>query len=155
MDGSEILFWVVAIVVAVVGEVFTTSFFLLFFAFGGLVALLLAALGLGLPLQIVGFVAASVGSMVVFRPAVLHRLASGSSERYEPRGGIVGRSGVVTTAIEPDGSGTIRVGSGEFWTARALYPGKRIEAGMRVRVLDTDGVTALVEAMEIEGGERP
>jgi membrane protein implicated in regulation of membrane protease activity len=154
MGGSEIVFWVVAIVVAIVGEVFTTSFVLVFLAFGGLVALLLAALGLGLSLQIVGFVAASVASMVVFRPAVLHRLASGSSERYEPRGGIVGRSATVTTAIEPDGSGTIRVGSGEFWTARALYPGKRIEAGMRVRVLDTDGLTALVEATEIEGGER-
>lgn len=154
MGGSEIVFWVVATVVAIVGEVFTTSFFLVFFAFGGIVALVLTALGFGLPVQIVGFVAASVASMVVFRPAVLHRLASGSSERYEPRGGIVGRSATVTTAIEPDGSGTIRVGSGEFWTARALYPGKRIEAGMRVRVLDVDGLTALVEATEIEGGER-
>ena len=52
----EILIWVVTTAVAVVGEVFTTSFFLLFFAFGALVALLLAVLGVGLPLQVVGFV---------------------------------------------------------------------------------------------------
>jgi len=153
VDGSEIIFWVVAAAVGIVGEVFTASFFLVFFAFGALVALGLAALGLGLPLQIVGFIAASVASMLVLRPAVLHRLASGSSERYESRGGIVGRSATVATTIEPDGSGTIRVGSGEYWTARALYPGKRIDAGVRVRVLDTDGLTALVEAVEIEGGE--
>lgn len=153
MDGSEIIFWVVAAAVGIVGEVFTASFFLVFFAFGALVGLVLAALGLGLPLQIVGFVAASVVSMLVLRPTVLHRLASGSSERYESRGSIVGRSATVATAIEPDGSGTIRVGSGEYWTARALYPGKRIDAGTRVRILDTDGLTALVEAVEIEGGE--
>lgn len=153
MGGSEIIFWVVVAAAGIVGEVFTASFFLVFFAFGALVALLLAVFGLGIPLQIVGFVGASVVSMLVLRPAVLHRLASGSSEPYEPRGGILGRSATVTEAIEPDGSGTIRVGSGEFWTARALYPGKRIDAGVRVRVLDVDGLTALVEAVEIEGGE--
>lgn len=154
MDDFEIIIWVVATAVAVVGEVLTTSFFLVFFAFGALVALLLAVLGVGLPLQILGFIAASVASMLVLRPAVLHRLSSGSSERYEPRGSIVGRSATVTTAIEPGGSGTVRVGSGEFWTARALHPGERIEPGSRVRVLDTDGVTALVETVEIEEGER-
>ncbi len=154
MDGLEIIIWVVATAVAIVGEVFTTSFFLLFFAFGALVALLLAVLGVGLPLQIIGFVVASVLSMVLLRPTVLHRLSSGSSERYEPRGGVVGKSATVTAAIEPGGSGTIRVGGGEFWTARSLYPGKRIEPGTRVRVLDTDGITALVEVVEIEGGER-
>jgi hypothetical protein len=34
-----------------------------------------------------------------------------------------------------------------------LYPERGIEAGTRVRVLDTDGITALVEAVEIEEGE--
>lgn len=154
MDGLEIIVWVVAAAVAVVGEVFTTSFFLIFFAFGALVALLLAVLGVGLPFQIVGFILASVASMVVLRPKVLHRLSLGSSERYEPRGGILGKSATVTTAIEPGGSGTIRIGSGEFWTARSLHPGERIEPGARVRVLATDGLTALVEVVEIEGGER-
>jgi membrane protein implicated in regulation of membrane protease activity len=155
LDDLEIIVWVVATALAIAGEVFTTSFFLIFFAFGALVALLLAVLGIGLPLQILGFIVASVASMLVLRPAVLHRLSS-SSERYEPRGSIVGRSATVTTAIEPGGNGTVRVGSGEFWTARALRPGERIEPGARVRILDTDGVTVLVETVEIgEGGERP
>jgi membrane protein implicated in regulation of membrane protease activity len=153
LDGLEIIIWGVATAVAVVGEILTTSFFLIFFAFGALVALLLAVLGVGLPFQIVGFILASVTSMVVLRPKVLRRLSLGG-ERYEPRGGIVGRSATVTTAIELGGSGTIRIGTGEFWSARSLYPGKRIEPGTQVRVLDTDGVTALVEVVEIEGGER-
>ena len=45
----------------------------------------------------------------------------------------------------------VRIGSAEFWTARAVYPEQRIESGTRVRVLGTDGITALVEAVGIEG----
>jgi len=46
----------------------------------------------------------------------------------------------------------VRIGDGEFWTARAMYPNQRIEAGSRVRVLDSDGLAALVESMEVEKG---
>ena len=153
MDGLEIIVWVVAAAVGIVGEVFTASFFLIFFAFGAVVALLLALLGVGLSLQVVGFIVASVASMVILRPAVLRGLHAGG-EIYEGRGSIVGKRGVVATAIESGGNGTVRVGSGEFWTARAMYPGERIEPGSRVRVLDIDGLTALVESVELKGGGR-
>jgi membrane protein implicated in regulation of membrane protease activity len=113
----------------------------------------MAFLGLGLVAQAIGFVAASVLSMALLRPALVHRISFRGSERYESRDSITGRSGIVTTSIEPGGSGTVRIGSGEFWTARAVYPERGIEQGTRVRVLDTDGITALVEAVEIEKGE--
>jgi membrane protein implicated in regulation of membrane protease activity len=143
LGGLEIIFWVVATVAAVVGEVITTSFFLVFFALGAVVALGLAALGFGLPAQISGFVVASAVSLVLLRPTVMHRLSLGSSERYERRGGIVGRGATVTAAIEPGGSG-------EYWSARAAYGNGRIGKGARVRVLDTDGMTVLVEPMETD-----
>lgn len=146
----EIILWMVAAVVAVVGEVLTTSFFLVFFAFGALAALLLAALGLGLTAQIVGFVVASVLGMVVLRPAVVHRLSFGGSESYERRGEIVGRSGVVTAAIESGASGQIEVGGGEYWSARLAYGDGKIAKGTRVRVLHTDGMTVLVEPLEAD-----
>src|SRR3712207_7982120 len=110
----------------------------------------MASLGLGPVAQGVGFVVASVLSMAVLRPALMHRISFRGSERYVGRGSIAGKSGIVTAAIEPGGSGTVRIGSGEFWTARAVYPEQRIESGTRVRVLDTDGITALVEAVGIE-----
>jgi membrane protein implicated in regulation of membrane protease activity len=96
----------------------------------------------------------SVLSTAVLRPALVHRISFRGSEGYGWRGGIIGKSGIVTNAIEPDGSGMVRIGSGEFWTARSLHPGQRIEPGARVRVLDTDGLTALVEVVEVEGGEK-
>ena len=154
MDQVYIIFWAVLAALAFVGELLSVSFFLLFFSLGALVGLLLAFVGAGVVAQVLGFVAASVLSMLVLRPALMHRISFRSSERYVTRGGITGRSGVVTSAIEPGGSGTVRIGSGEFWTARALYPEQGFEPGTRVRVLDTDGVTAVVEAVGIEEGEK-
>ena len=139
---------------AFAGELLSVSFFLLFFSLGALVALLAAFAGLGIGLQVAGFIVASLLSMVVLRPALMHRISFRGSEGYESRDSITGKSGVVTSSIEPGGSGTVRIGSGEFWTARAVYPEQRIESGTRVRVLDNDGITALVEAVEIEEGDK-
>ena len=145
----EIIFWAVLAALAFAGELLSVSFFLLFFSLGAVVALVLAFAELGLAAQAVGFIVASVLSMVVLRPALLNRLALRSGEGYAGHRGITGESAVVMEAIESGGKGTVRVGSGEFWTARSLHPGERIEKGTRVRVLDTDGLTALVDT---EGG---
>lgn len=151
----EIIFWAVLAALAFVGELFTVSFFLSFFSLGALVALGMAVAGFGLVPQVIGFVAASVLSMVVLRPALLNRLALRGGEGYRQHRGVTGESAVVTEAIEPGGKGTVRVGNGEFWMARSLDAGEGIPPGTRVRVLDTDGFTALVHAVEIEkGGDR-
>ncbi len=144
----EIIFWAVLAALAFVGELLTVSFFLLFFSLGAVVGLLAAFLGLGITVQAVGFVAASVLSMVILRPALLNRLALGGGEGYRRHRGITGESAVVTEEIEAGGKGMVRVGSGEFWTARSLHPDEKIEPGTRVRVLDTDGLTALVDTMQ-------
>jgi membrane protein implicated in regulation of membrane protease activity len=138
---------------AFVGELLSVSIFLLFFSLGAVVALVMAFAGLGLTAQAIGFIVASVLSMVVLRPTLLNRLSLRGGEQYAGHRGIMGRSAVVTEAIEAGGKGTVRVGSGGFWTARAMYSGEGIEEGAKVRVLDTDGLTALVEPVETEGGE--
>ncbi len=152
MSDLETIFWVVVAALAFVGELLTISFFLLFFALGAAVALVVALSGAGIVAQVVGFVVASLLSLVVLRPVLLHRVFLGGGERYVSRAGITGKSGIVTNAIEPGASGMVRVGDGEFWTARTAYTSQKIEVGSRVRILDTDGLTALVEIMEIEKG---
>ena len=144
----EIIFWAVLAALAFVGEVLTVSFFLLFFSLGAVVGLVAAMLGLGITVQAVGFVAASLLSMAVLRPALLNRLALGSGEGYRRHRGITGESAGVTEEIEAGGKGMVRVGSGEFWTARSLHPDEKIVPGTRVRVLDTDGLTALVDTVQ-------
>jgi membrane protein implicated in regulation of membrane protease activity len=149
----DIIFWAVLAGLAFVGELLSVSFFLLFFSLGAAVALAMAFAGFGLAAQAIGFIVASVLSMVVLRPALLNRLSLRGGEHYAGHRGIAGESAVVTEPIEAGGRGTVRVGSGEFWTARALYSGDEIGKGAKVRVLDTDGLTALVEPVETEGGE--
>jgi membrane protein implicated in regulation of membrane protease activity len=141
----EIIFWAALAALAFVGEVLTVSFFLLFFSLGAVVGLIAAMLHLPLAVQAVGFVVASLLSMAVLRPALLNRLSLRGSEGYAGHRGITGESAVVTEEIEAGGKGMVRVGSGEFWTARSLHPDEKIERGTRVRVLDTDGLTALVD----------
>jgi membrane protein implicated in regulation of membrane protease activity len=143
----EIIFWAALAALAFVGEVLTVSFFLLFFSLGAVVGLVAALLGQGIVVQAVGFVAASLLSMAILRPALLNRLSLQGSEGYVGHRGITGESAVVTKEIEPGGKGLVRVGSGEFWTARSLHPGEKLERGTRVRVLDTDGLTALVDVV--------
>ena len=111
MENLDIIFWAVLAALAFVGEILSVSFFLLFFSLGALVGLAIAFLGLGLAAQAIGFIVASVLSMAVLRPALVHRISFRASERYERRNSIT------------------------------------------VRVLDTDGITALVEAVGIEEGE--
>ena len=144
----EIIFWVALAALAFVGELLTVSFFLLFFSLGAVVGLVAALLGFGITVQAVGFLAASVLSMVILRPAFLNRLALGGGEGYLGHRRVTGKSAVVTEEIEAGGKGMVRVGSGEFWTARSLDPDEKIERGTRVRVLDTDGLTALVDIVE-------
>ena len=150
----DIIFWAVLAGLAFAGELLSVGFFLLFFSLGAVVALVMAFAGLPIAAQAIGFIAASVLSMAVLRPALLNRLALKSGEGYVGHRGITGSSAVVTETIEPGGKGTVRIGSGEFWTARALYHQGEIKEGAKVRVLDTDGLTALVEPVdEEEGGE--
>lgn len=152
-ENLDLILWALVAALAFAGELLTISFFLLFFAFGAVVGLVLALLDFGIAVQIIGFIAASVASMVVLRPKLLNRLALAGSEPYEGPGKITGKKAVVTNAIEPGESGMVRVGNGEFWTARTLYSGGRLEPGARVRILDTDGLTALVEPVEDREGE--
>jgi membrane protein implicated in regulation of membrane protease activity len=154
LDNFDVILWAIVVALMFTGELLTISFFLLFFAFGAAVSLVMALFDLGLTAQVIGFIGASVLSMVILRPALLNRLALAGSEPYEGPGKIEGRKAIVTDPIEPGESGMVKIGNGEFWTARTLYTGGRIESGVRVQVLDTDGLTALVEPLDVEEGEQ-
>ena len=60
------------------------------------------------------------------------------------RRGLIGEVGIVKAAIDPEGKVFVH---GELWKARADSP---LEAGRKVRVVDVDGLTAVVEA--VNGG---
>ena len=110
---------------AFVGELLSVSFFLLFFSLGAVVALALAFTQFGLAARAIGFIAASVLSMVVLRPALLNRLSLRGGEVYAGHRGITGASAVVTEAIEAAGRGPCG------WYAGSSGPPGRCIRGMR------------------------
>ncbi len=151
---SDVILWLIIAAAALVGEVLTTSFFLIFFTVGAAVAFLLAVFtGASIELEAVVFLAISFATMLILRPPLVQRLALHRSSGYRSTDGIVGKKGVVTRMIRPGMSGTVQIGSGEYWTAEAVYSNRELPEGTPVEVVATRGVTALVDPLDDEPRE--
>jgi membrane protein implicated in regulation of membrane protease activity len=133
--------WMVAAGVLAVGEIFTMGFFLGPIAVAAVLAAVVAAIGVDLPVQWIVFIAASLGSLAVLRPIAKRHL------RTPPRirtgtAALVGGPATVVERVDLTG-GCVKIG-GELWTARAYDESESFEPGARVEVMKIDGATALV-----------
>ena len=110
-------------------------------AVGAVAGAVTAALGGGVVLQVVVFVAVSVALIAVVRPiAARHR-----AQRPQLATGVdalKGRQAVVLEPVDRAG-GRIKLG-GEIWSARALDAERTYEVGQAVDVVDIEGATAIV-----------
>ena len=135
------VWWIIAAGVLAVGEIATVSFFLGPISVAAVLAAVVAAIGVGLPVQWIVFIAASLGSLAVLRPIAKRHL------RTPPRirtgtAALVGGPATVVERVDADG-GCVKIG-GEIWTARAYDTDDSFEPGARVEVMKIDGATALV-----------
>lgn len=139
MHISSALVWIVIAIVALAIEATNLN---LIFLFGGLAALLagaLAALGVPLVGQILGFALAAVIIPALLRPRLLRRLSgAGVLSRTDA---MIGQTARVTKAIDPiSGTGRVLV-QGHDWAANSTEP---IKEGAVVEVLGSDGIVLLV-----------
>jgi DNA-binding CsgD family transcriptional regulator/membrane protein implicated in regulation of membrane protease activity len=136
------ILWLVIAVVALVGELASLALYLGSF---GLAALCTMGIAFVAPLwaQLAAFVVLSVVFLVAVRPAALRFLPVPSGEGTAPRIGPVGSHGTVVQRIDARG-GQIRIGQGEFWSARPLEPGETIDPQREVKVERMEGLVALV-----------
>lgn len=145
MDTSLWWVWMILAALFVVGEIFTASFFLLWFGVGSAIAGLLALFGLGAAWQWVGFV---VVSSVLF--AVSRKFANRVSKDQPPGIGadrLIGEEGVVLEEISnADNIGRVRMGK-EEWRAES-DSGENISAGLRVEVTRISGTHLVVIPVE-------
>jgi membrane protein implicated in regulation of membrane protease activity len=134
--------WLVAGVVLIFAEVFTTTFVLIMFAAGAFAAAIAAGLGLDPAWQAVFFAVVSGLALGVARPALRRHVAG--SERDVPMGqqAIEGKTGLVLEAVDED-NGMIKI-EGELWRARPYDSTQAFAVGDRVRVIEFQGATALV-----------
>lgn len=143
------MFWLIILIAAAIGEVATTTLYLAVVALAALATGLVSFAGASLVLQLGVFASVALVGTVLLRPLVLHALGMDTrvhAEAASARPDIVGRRGVVTRTVDASG-GQIRIGQGEFWSARPYNPDDTIEVGAAVDILLVEGLTALVAAV--------
>jgi membrane protein implicated in regulation of membrane protease activity len=137
------LIWLIAGVLAGVGEIATTGFFLAPFAVGAFAAMLAALLGAGDTIQLVTFAVLTLACFALVRPIARRHMYTPPQIRTGAAA-LVGRSAIVLERIANDeATGSVRL-EGEVWTARAYDDDLVLEPGQRVQVVEIRGATALV-----------
>ena len=134
--------WAVVAALLTAGELATTGlFFLGPVALAAVGAVVTAAAGAGLVLQLAVFVAASAVGLLVLRPMARRNLTLPPALRT----GAAALPGARATVLRrvDDAGGTVSIG-GAVWSARPYVPGEVIEEGVTVDVVAIDGATARV-----------
>jgi membrane protein implicated in regulation of membrane protease activity/DNA-binding XRE family transcriptional regulator len=141
-----VLWWLWGLLglLALAGESVSMALFLLNVSIAAFVAAILAYLGLHPAIQVGVFAALSTLLVTFARPPMLQVLLGRRPPTLPAPGALVDRIATVTDTVTDEG-GMIRVGKGEFWTARPSGSVEAIEPGQRVRIARVDGLTAYVE----------
>lgn len=137
--------WLVVAIVCAMAEIFTESFFIIWFSVGALVAAALSRLGLKAGYQFGAFVLVSLGLVFSTKRAASSWFRKGNDLKTNVYA-LEGKKAVVVQSIPPNGSGKVKV-KGEVWSARSLCE-TGIPLGVTVRVLSVEGVHLVVEAPE-------
>lgn len=142
--------WILIAVLALFGESISLALFLLNVAVAAAVAAILAAFGVVLGVQIGVFVVLSVLLIGVARPRLLNLLAGRNRPLLQTeQTRLIDREATVVQTVT-DESGNVRVGAGEFWSARTYPPTQRIGVGSRVRIAYVSGLIAYVRPADQE-----
>ena len=144
---NAIIFWLCAMVVLGIMEAVTIGLVCIWFAGGALAALIAAALGAKLWLQVLVFFVVSAGLLAAFRPFARKFInTKGAPTNVDA---IIGKNAVVIEPIDNlRGTGRVMIGSVD-WTARS-EDGSVIAPEALVRVLRIEGVKVCVERISAE-----
>lgn len=147
LGDSEWLLWLALALGAGIAEVLSLNLVFLMIAGGGVAAAVAAALGAGLPVELLVFAAVTALLLVGARPPLLRYVRQSVPATTTNTAALVGREAEVLVPVTPDG-GRVRL-AGEVWSARAVtgVPGQSgypLEVGSAVQVVRIDGATAVV-----------
>ena len=140
--SNPMYFWLGALVLFGIVEAATAGLTVIWFAVGSLIALISAALGAELWLQVTIFIVASAAALAATRPLAKRFVAGKKVPTNADR--VLGQTAKVTEKIDNIApSGAVYI-DGKTWTARSA-DGAVIPAGSRVRVEQMEGVKLLVK----------
>ena len=137
--------WIAVIVAAVVVEVASMQLLSIWFAIGGVAALITSFLTDSIAIQIIVFIVVSAIAVALIFPTVRKSMkkehVKTNADRY------VGKLAVVTEEISNiNAKGQVKVDN-QIWSARS-EDGSEIPAGTKVNVLRIEGVKLIVSAAE-------
>lgn len=112
LTNNPALMWLVIAVVFLVIEAMTVALLTIWFVGGALVAMVLALLHAGTFVQMVGFIVASIGLLLLARPLIRRRNLTTIKTNADS---LVGKIGIVTKESTEFHAGQGRVG-GQIWT---------------------------------------
>jgi membrane protein implicated in regulation of membrane protease activity len=136
------IIWAIAAVLLAVGEIFTPGlFFLGPVALAALAAMVVAALGGPIWMQIIVFGAGSFAAVGLLRPIARAHLKMPRAMRTGAAA-LEGAKAVVLQHVDGRG-GRVKIG-GEEWSARSYMPDEEFDVGTEVEVVQIQGATALV-----------
>ncbi|WP_254563158.1 NfeD family protein [Dyadobacter diqingensis] len=144
MELSLPQIWMIIGLLMLVAELVSVVLVFIFFAVGGLVTALLAAIGLlpTLEYQIMAFSAISILTLIIFRKHA-RKLLEARRDKQEEYKEFVGETAMVIRDIPSNGSGKIYYRGAE-WSATSNNHNP-IEAGSKVVIQRTEGITLVVE----------
>jgi len=142
------IFWLILGVLFLIAEIFTPSFFIMWFGIGAFAAMLVAFLFENSVLyQSIAFILVSL-ILVLFTRKLAQKM-SGKPSRLIVQDEMIGRIGVVIETITADGGkGFVRIDK-EIWRARSRSE-QEIPVGAKIKVIELKGVTVTVDPVEIK-----
>ena len=144
---DSLYIWVAVIIIGVAVEAFSLDLSAIWFAVGGVAALIAASIGLEMSAQLVIFVLFSAVLLLLVRPFCRRFLKTKKEATNADR--IIGQSAIVTEGIDNiRETGAVRI-SGNIWTARSADD-SLVPQGAMVEILEIRGVKVIVKRMDKE-----
>ena len=140
--GGQVVFWLVVLALCAIVELITMGLTSVWFAGGALIALLCAAAGGPVWLQLLLFITGSAILLLLTRPIAVKMLHKGTVRTNADS--LIGQEAVVTEKIDNlRSTGTVQI-NGQEWTARSVNPEHVIEKDEVVMVRSIEGVKLIV-----------
>lgn len=136
--------WLGIIIAAIVIEVITVDLVSVWFAAGGIIALILCLLGINQSIQIAAFIIIAIITAVVVRP-IAKKYMCGNIERTN-FDRVIGKHGLITKTITADTKGEVKVMS-TLWLASSI-DNTTINEGDYCEILAVEGAHLVVKKIE-------
>jgi membrane protein implicated in regulation of membrane protease activity len=145
LTANAWILWICVIVMFLVIEAATVGLTSIWFAVGGLAAMIASLFGAGMAVQFICFLIVSIVALIVTKP-----LAKRFSAEHQHTNAdmIIGMEGFVSERIDNiAGTGAVSVG-GKMWTARSTDDKVIFQSGNKVVTIRIEGVKLIVKAAE-------